>query len=39
MKNDSTHDIPSYPFDKEDAIVSGPAYGDKDSDVVGPSDG
>ncbi|RVW71416.1 hypothetical protein CK203_058096 [Vitis vinifera] len=38
-KNELIKDYQNYPFDKEDAIVSGPAYGDKDSDVVGPSNG
>lgn len=38
-KNGITHDIPSYPFDEEDATVSGPAHEDKDSDVVGPFKG
>lgn len=36
-KNDITQDTPSYPFDGEDAATSGPAQGDKDPDVVGPS--
>lgn len=38
-KNGITHVIPSYPFDEEDATVSGPAHEDKDSDVVGPFKG
>ena len=38
-KNDITHDIPNYPSDKEDAIVSGPTQENKDSDAVGSSDG
>ena len=37
-KNDLTHDIPNYPSNEEDAIVSGPAQEDKDSDAVGPFD-
>lgn len=36
-KNDITQDAPSYPFDGKDATTSGPAQGDKDPDVVGPS--
>ena len=38
-KNDITHDTPNYLYDEEDATVSGPAQGDKDSDAVGPFDG
>lgn len=38
-KNYITHDIPSYHSDEKDAIVSGPAQGDKDLDTVGPSNG
>ena len=38
-KSDITYDIPNYLYDEEDAIVSGPAQGDKDSDAVGPFDG
>ena len=30
-KNYITHNIPSYPFDEEDATIRGPAQGDKDS--------
>ena len=38
-KNDITHDTPNYLYDEEDATVSGPAQGDKDSAAVGPFDG
>lgn len=39
-KDDITQDILSYPSDEEeDATVSGPAQGDKNLDVVGPSNG
>ena len=39
-KNGITQYIPSYPSNEEkDATVSGPAQGNKDLDVVGPSDG
>ncbi|RVW73821.1 hypothetical protein CK203_056637 [Vitis vinifera] len=39
-KNGITQYIPSYPSNEEkDATVSGPAQGDKDLDVVSPSDG
>lgn len=38
-KNDITQYIPNYPSnEEEDATISGPAQGDKDLDVVGPSD-
>ena len=38
-KNDITQYIPNYPSnEEEDATISGPTQGDKDLDVVGPSD-
>ena len=39
-KNDITYDIPHYLSDEEeDATVSGPAQGDKDTDAPSPSNG
>lgn len=37
-KNGITQDIPSYPFDENDATVSGPAQENKNPNVVGPFD-
>ena len=38
-KNDITQDIISYPSDDEDATISGPVQGNKDSDAIGPYGG